>query len=60
MPEPTPLTYSRDAAPAWMRHHTLAVAIGSDLWAGPKRPAGLRKLAEFPGVTSWGGWRSGA
>jgi len=37
-------------APSWMRHHTLAVAIVSDLWAGPSRPPGLRKLAEFLGV----------
>uniref|UniRef100_A0AAU2AGL4 Helix-turn-helix domain-containing protein n=1 Tax=Streptomyces sp. NBC_00093 TaxID=2975649 RepID=A0AAU2AGL4_9ACTN len=37
-------------APAWMRHHTLAVAIVTDLWAGPYRPPGLRKLAEFLGV----------
>lgn len=37
-------------APGWMRHHTLAVAIVSDLWAGPTRPVGLRKLAEFLGV----------
>jgi transcriptional regulator with XRE-family HTH domain len=40
----------RQIAPAWMRHHTLAVAIVSDLWAGPARPSGLRKLAEFLGV----------
>ncbi|MFE5870250.1 helix-turn-helix domain-containing protein [Streptomyces roseifaciens] len=40
-------------APAWMRHHhTLAVAVVSDLWAGPARPRGLRKLAEFLGVAS--------
>ncbi|MEV6978945.1 helix-turn-helix transcriptional regulator [Kitasatospora sp. NPDC093806] len=38
-------------APGWMRHHTLAVAIVSDLWAGSARPAGLRKLARFLGVT---------
>ncbi|WP_455359068.1 helix-turn-helix domain-containing protein [Streptomyces sp. SYSU K21746] len=42
----------RQIAPAWMRHHTLAVAIVSDLWAGPSRPAGLRKLAEFLGVAN--------
>ncbi|MFE6845060.1 helix-turn-helix domain-containing protein [Streptomyces sp. NPDC057686] len=41
----------RRAAPGWMRHHTLAVSIVEDLWAGPVRPAGLRKLAEFLGVT---------
>ncbi|MEV5507875.1 helix-turn-helix domain-containing protein [Streptomyces orinoci] len=39
-------------APAWIRHHTLAVAIVSDLWAGPARPPGLRKLAEFLGVAN--------
>ncbi|MDH6129007.1 helix-turn-helix transcriptional regulator [Kitasatospora sp. GP82] len=37
-------------APGWMRHHTLAVAIVSDLWAGPARPPGLRKLARLLGV----------
>ncbi|MFE2261397.1 helix-turn-helix domain-containing protein [Streptomyces griseosporeus] len=42
----------RKIAPAWMRHHTLAVAIVSDLWAGPSHPPGLRKLAEFLGVAS--------
>jgi transcriptional regulator with XRE-family HTH domain len=40
----------RQITPAWMRHHTLAVAIVSDLWAGAARPPGLRKLAEFLGV----------
>lgn len=40
----------RRVAPAWMRHHTLAVAIVRDLWAGPSRPPGLRRLAEFLGV----------
>ncbi|MGW1712422.1 helix-turn-helix domain-containing protein [Streptomyces sp. NPDC002156] len=40
----------RRIAPAWMRHHTLAVAIVTDLSAGPYRPPGLRKLAEFLGV----------
>ncbi|MCH0540309.1 helix-turn-helix transcriptional regulator [Streptomyces sp. MUM 203J] len=39
----------RRVAPGWMRHHTLAVAIVSDLWNGPTRPPGLRKLAEFLG-----------
>lgn len=39
----------RRVAPAWMRHHTLAVAIVRDLWA-PRPSAGLRPLAEFPGV----------
>jgi hypothetical protein len=42
----------RQIAPAWMRHHTLAVAIVSDLWAGPSRPPGLRRLAEFLGVAN--------
>ncbi len=37
-------------SPQWMRHHTLAVAITRDLWAGRARPPGLRKLAEFLGV----------
>jgi transcriptional regulator with XRE-family HTH domain len=41
----------RRIAPAWMRQHTLAVAIVTDLWASPKRPPGLRKLAEYLGVT---------
>lgn len=38
-------------APQWMRHHTLAVAIVRDLWAGRARPPGLRKLAEILGIT---------
>lgn len=42
----------RQIAPAWMRHHTLAVAIVNDLWAGPYRPPGLRKLAEFLGIAN--------
>ncbi|MGH3158348.1 MAG: helix-turn-helix domain-containing protein [Streptosporangiaceae bacterium] len=42
----------RRAAPAWMRHHTLAVAIVTDLWSGPAHPPGLRKLAEYLGVTA--------
>ncbi|MEU3618838.1 helix-turn-helix domain-containing protein [Streptomyces sp. NPDC006872] len=46
------LTRLRDIAPAWMRHHTLAVAIVTDLWATSNRPPGLRKLAEFLGVTT--------
>jgi transcriptional regulator with XRE-family HTH domain len=40
----------RRTAPAWMRHHTLAVAILRDLLVGPVRPPGLRALAEFVGV----------
>ncbi|MCX4587312.1 helix-turn-helix domain-containing protein [Streptomyces sp. NBC_01481] len=39
-------------APAWMRHHTLAVAVVSDLWSGPSRPPGLRRLAEFLGIAN--------
>lgn len=42
----------RQIAPAWMRHHTLAVAIVSDLWSGPSRPPGLRRLVEFLGVAN--------
>jgi hypothetical protein len=42
----------RRAAPLWMRQHTLAVAIVTDLWAGPARPPGLRKLAEYLGVAA--------
>jgi transcriptional regulator with XRE-family HTH domain len=41
----------RRVAPLWMKQHTLAVAIVTDLWAGPVHPPGLRKLAEFLGVT---------
>jgi hypothetical protein len=41
----------RRVAPAWMRHHTLAVAIVSDLLRSPVRPPGLRKLANSLGVT---------
>ncbi|WP_049578086.1 helix-turn-helix domain-containing protein [Streptomyces sp. SBT349] len=37
-------------APDWVRHHTLAVTIVQDLWAGPDRPPGLRRLAELLGV----------
>ncbi|MFK0119906.1 helix-turn-helix domain-containing protein [Streptomyces sp. NPDC090994] len=46
------LTKLREIAPAWMRHHTLAVAIVGDLRAGSVRPPGLRKLAEFLGMTA--------
>jgi hypothetical protein len=42
----------RRFAPAWMRQHTLAVAIVTDLWAGPSRPPGLRRLAEYLGVAA--------
>lgn len=41
----------RRVAPMWMRQHNLAVAIVTDLWAGPSRPPGLRKLAEYLSVT---------
>jgi transcriptional regulator with XRE-family HTH domain len=41
----------RRVAPLWMRQHTLAVAIVTDLWAGPARPPGLRKLAQYLGIT---------
>ncbi|MER7463891.1 helix-turn-helix transcriptional regulator [Streptomyces sp. NPDC097981] len=41
----------RKVAPAWLRHHTLAVAIVSDLWAGPHHTPGVRQLAEFLGIT---------
>ncbi|MQS36142.1 helix-turn-helix domain-containing protein [Streptomyces katsurahamanus] len=40
----------RRIAPGWMRHHTLAVSVVNDLWAGANHPPGLRKLAEFLGV----------
>ncbi|WJV47386.1 helix-turn-helix domain-containing protein [Streptomyces flavofungini] len=40
----------RRAAPTWMRHHTLAVAIVRDLWSLPNHPVGLRPLAEFLGI----------
>lgn len=42
----------RRVAPAWIRQHTLAVAIVTDLWAAPRRPPGLRKLAEYLGVAA--------
>jgi transcriptional regulator with XRE-family HTH domain len=41
----------RTEAPTWMRHHTQAVAIVTDLRHGPHpQPAGLRPLANFLGV----------
>jgi len=40
----------RRAAPLWMRQHTLAVSIVTDLRAGSSRPPGLRKLAEYLGI----------
>lgn len=42
----------RRTAPAWMRQNTLAVAIVTDLSAGPRHPPGLRQLAEFLGVAA--------
>jgi hypothetical protein len=42
----------RKVAPAWMRHHTLAVAIATDMWARPSHPPGLGRLAEFLGVVN--------
>lgn len=40
----------RRKSPAWMRHHTLAVAIIQDLQAGSVHPPALRSLAEFVGL----------
>ncbi|WPB95226.1 helix-turn-helix transcriptional regulator [Streptomyces malaysiensis] len=37
-------------APAWMRHHTLAVAVVRDLRNWSSRPTGLKPIAEFLGV----------
>ena len=42
----------RKIAPRWVKHHTLAVAIVTDLWAGSYHPPGLRKLAEYLGVAA--------
>jgi hypothetical protein len=42
----------RRIAPLWMKQHTLAAAIITDLWAESSHPPGLHKLAEFLGVTS--------
>ncbi|MEU3597432.1 helix-turn-helix transcriptional regulator [Streptomyces sp. NPDC006798] len=39
-------------APAWIRHHTLAVTIVKDLQAGGRTPHGLRRIAEFLGVSN--------
>lgn len=33
-------------APAWIRHHTLAVTIVKDLQAGGRTPPGLRRIAD--------------
>ncbi|MEU5426530.1 helix-turn-helix domain-containing protein [Streptomyces olivoreticuli] len=41
------LTKLHRLAPAWMRHHTLAVAIVQDLRADSPGTPGLRKLADF-------------
>ncbi|MEU0686514.1 helix-turn-helix domain-containing protein [Streptomyces uncialis] len=40
----------RRVAPTWMRHHTLAVSLVTDLRDMPRRPPGLRAIAEFLGV----------
>jgi transcriptional regulator with XRE-family HTH domain len=41
----------RTQAPTWMRHHTQAVAIVTDLRHGPApQPPGLRSLADFLGI----------
>ena len=37
----------RRVAPQWIKHHTLAVAIVTDLLAGSNHPPGLKKLADF-------------
>lgn len=42
----------RQTAPDWLRHHTLAVAIVTDLLRGKQRPPGLRRIAEFLGVAA--------
>ncbi|MEU5161371.1 helix-turn-helix domain-containing protein [Streptomyces sp. NPDC020875] len=39
-------------APAWIRHHTLAVTIVKDLQAGGRTPPGLRRIADFLGVSN--------
>ncbi len=45
------LQYIRAEAPSWMRHHTLAVSIVTDLRHRPgPQPPGLRALADFLGV----------
>ncbi|MCX5177306.1 helix-turn-helix domain-containing protein [Streptomyces virginiae] len=46
------LTKLNEVAPGWMRHHTHAVSIVSDLWAGSARPQGLGKLARALGVAA--------
>jgi transcriptional regulator with XRE-family HTH domain len=42
----------RQIAPQWIKHHTLAVAIVTDLWAASYHPAGLRRLAGYLGVAA--------
>jgi transcriptional regulator with XRE-family HTH domain len=42
----------RRDAPQWIKHHTLAVAIVTDLLAGSQHPPGLRKLADFLGIAA--------
>jgi hypothetical protein len=42
----------RKTAPAWMRQHTQAVTIVTDLQAAPRHPPGLRKLAVFLGMAA--------
>jgi DNA-binding XRE family transcriptional regulator len=45
------LQYIRSEAPSWMRHHTLAVSIVTDLRHRPgPQPHGLRALADFLGI----------
>lgn len=43
----------RRVAPTWMRHHTLAVSLVTDLRDMPRRPPGLRAIAEFLGVDGY-------
>lgn len=42
----------RRVAPQWIKHHTLAVAIVTDLLAGSQHSPGLRKLADFLGIAA--------
>ncbi|MER5770793.1 helix-turn-helix domain-containing protein [Streptomyces sp. NPDC001985] len=46
------LTSLRRMAPGWIRHHTHAVSVVRDLWAGTVHPPGLRRLAEFLGIAT--------
>jgi hypothetical protein len=44
----------REIAPLWMRHHTLAVAIVSDLWALPTHPPGCASsLSSLESQAKW-------